>query len=164
MTRGRKPKPTAKKRLAGNPGKRRLNKREPKIAISADMKIDVIGEGAKTFSDRYKPILTEAKILTDADAATFELMAGHYSIAVDALKQLQKSGLTLLSVMGLKKHPLTQIFRDNSMAFRAYAAEFGMTPSARSRLQVPAPEDPEADLEKLLFGNKVEVGSGSIDQ
>ncbi|MDV7837578.1 phage terminase small subunit P27 family, partial [Pseudomonas aeruginosa] len=35
--RGRKPKPTAKKALAGNPGKRALNKDEPKFSDVTDI-------------------------------------------------------------------------------------------------------------------------------
>lgn len=38
-------------------------------------------------------------------------------------------------------------------------AEFGMTPSSRSRVKVEAP-DAEHELEQMLFGNKVTVSNG----
>jgi len=38
-------------------------------------------------------------------------------------------------------------------------AEFGMTPSSRSRVKVEAP-DAEHELEQMLFGNRVTVSNG----
>jgi len=53
-----------------------------------------------------------------------------------------------------RKHPLLQVLRDNSTAFRMYAAEFGLTPSSRSRLQIrPVAEQPS--LAEQLFNMAV---------
>jgi P27 family predicted phage terminase small subunit len=49
-----------------------------------------------------------------------------------------------------RKHPALQVLRDNSGAFRAYAAEFGMTPSSRSRVRADAPEE-QMSLADALF-------------
>lgn len=151
MMRGRKPKPTRMKQLAGNPGRRKLNTSEPKPSISADIGSAAIGESCRTFRDRYLPMLQNLKVLTDADLAAFELMSVHYAIAWRAAEIVQKKGLTIKVQGVLHKHPLLQVFRDNSAAFRAYAAEFGMTPSARSRIKVEEAE--QLSLAEILFSD-----------
>lgn len=166
--RGRKPKPTAKKKLQGNPGKRALNKREPRPASTADAKprlphalgagLDgvVVEKVCGAFNDQYLPQLQTIGVYTDADQAAFELMAMHYALAWTAAEVVQRDGLMILGVKGEKKHPLLQVVRENSMAFRAYAAEFGMTPSARSRLEVGGEEELDP-LEEELFGTATRV-------
>jgi len=155
--RGRKPKPTAKKKLEGNPGKRKLNKREPKPAMSANIAPAQLDAAMKAFADRYLHLLQEMLIFTDVDQAAFELMSVHYATAWRAAEILQTSDLVLKDKFGqLHKHPALQIMRDNSALFRSYAAEFGMTPSARSRIAVPLPEAP-SQLEMELFGAEAVV-------
>jgi len=165
--RGRKPKPTAKKVVEGNPGKRKLNKREPKPKMSADMQpaTPPVGAGViykaaieaecKAFADRYLPQLQTLSIITDLDLAAFELMSVHYAMAWAAASIIERDGLLLVDKFGqAHKHPALQVMRDNSTAFRAYAAEFGMSPSARARIQTPLPDD-MTQLEMELFGPAV---------
>lgn len=155
MTKGRKPKPTAKKRLEGNPGKRKINKREPAPKVSEVIEVQAITDGAAAFVAKYKPQLHAMGILSDVDVASLELMATHYSIAWESARAIQMQGLTTKDADGVPhKHPLLSVFRDNSTAYRAYAAEFGMTPSSRSRIQVPEPAEWD-QLELELFGGAV---------
>lgn len=168
--RGRKPKPTAKKKLEGNPGKRKVNTREPKPKMSADIKPhaprsakaapdgQAIEATCLLFAERYLPQLLSMGVFTDADQAAFELMSVHYALAWTAAQIIEHDGLTVIGVkVDQKKHPLLQVVRENSMAFRAYAAEFGMTPSARSRIQLPDPVDHNQQLEMELFGPAAQV-------
>jgi P27 family predicted phage terminase small subunit len=163
--RGRKPKPTAQKKRQGNPGKRKINRREPQPKMSADIKpklpraveaaIDdvAIAASCRSFTERYLPQLKAMGVYTDADQAAFELMTLHYALAWVAAETVQLDGLKCLSVKGGEmKHPLLQVVRENSNLFRAYAAEFGMTPSARSRIEIPDPNDHNQQLEMELFG------------
>lgn len=166
--RGRKPKPTAKKKLEGNPGKRKLNKREPKPKISADMQADApivagvvykadLQAACKDFGEKYFPQLKALELLTDLDMAAFELMSVHYATAWAAASIVERDGLLLIDKFGqAHKHPALQVMRDNSAQFRAFAAEFGMTPSARSRIQMPLPDEP-SQLEMELFGEGTQV-------
>ena len=154
--RGRKPKPTEKKRLEGNPGKRRLSKREPKPKASGKIPPAEIDALAKQFIAEYLPLVQAMQIFTDADRAALELMSVHYSIAWQAAERVKREGLMLKNAFGWAKHPLLQVLRDNSRAFKAYAVEFGLTPSARSRISVPQVQ--EADqLEMELFGPTAQV-------
>ena len=135
---GRKPKPTAVKELEGNPGKRALNKREPKPKTAVKRPWG-LGQGEqRKFWDENAPELERLSVLTGIDTAAFRLMAEHYAFAVQAAKELREGGeLTVEGREGPKKHPLLQALRDNSQMFKSYAVEFGMTPSARARLQLP---------------------------
>ena len=149
-TKGRKPKPTALKELQGNPGKRPLNKREPKPKTAVKRPWGLGRGGAARFWNDHAGELERLGILTGVDTAAFRLMAEHYALAVQALGELKETGLTTEGRDGPKKHPLAQIARDNSMAFKSYATEFGMTPSARARLQLPE-EAEQLSLADALF-------------
>lgn len=149
-TRGRKPKPTAVKQLQGNPGKRPLARREPKPK-TAVKKPYGLGQGLQArFWNEHAPELERLQILTGIDAAAFRLMAEHYALAVRAAMELHDDSLTVEGRDGPKKNPLVQVLRDQSAAFKTYATEFGMTPSARARLQLPE-EAEQLSLAEMLF-------------
>ena len=152
--RGRKPKPTQFKRATGNPGKRRLNQNEPKPRASIRIDPAKIDETSRAFLERYVPLLQEARVLTDVDQAALELMSVHYALAWRAAQIVERDGLMVLDAFKQRhKHPLLQIVRDHSTAFRAYAAEFGMTPSSRSRVQTGEPK--QLSLAEMLFGEEI---------
>ena len=146
---GRKPKPTNLKKLQGNPGKRRLNKRQPKPRASG-LEPSAVGAREVAFRDVVAPVLRKAELLTDADLPAFEMMTAHFAIAQEAAACIRAIGFTTYKTGRGRKRPITQVFRDNSTAFRAYAVEFGMTPSSRSRISLPEPE-PEPSMEDQLF-------------
>ena len=148
-TRGPKPKPTELKKVQGNPGHRPLNQAQPKpkMAVKKPRGMQPI---AQRLWDEYVPELSRLQVLTGVDSAAFRLMAEHFGFAVQAAKLLQEKGLTVATDEGVKKNPLAQIFKDNSLAFKAYASEFGMTPSSRTRLKMPA-EAEQLSLAEQLF-------------
>ncbi len=155
---GPKPKPTSMKELAGNPGKRPLNENEPKPQV-ANLPIPR-GRLPKHARDLWKslaPKLADLGILTEVDAAAFELLCLHYGISVEALKEVwdpktKSFDFTVVTVQGgEKKNPVFQIFKENSTMFKQFATEFGLTPSSRARLNISHPEK-EDDLAKILFG------------
>lgn len=136
-TRGRKAKPTRQKEIQGNPGKRALNKLEPKPESEVKRPRGLKGLPDK-FWREHAPELERVGILTGVDSAAFRMMAEAYAFAIEAAGELRETGFVVEGADGTpKKHPLAQVWRDNAQLFRQYAAEFGMTPSARTRLQVP---------------------------
>lgn len=150
MSRGRKPKPTNLKKLQGNPGKRAINKREPKPQTAVKRPYG-LGKGLQDrFWREHADEMNRLQILTGIDTAAFRLMAEHYAFAVQAAQELREEGLTVEGREGPKKNPKSQIFRDNSMAFKSFATEFGMTPSARARLKLPE-EAEQLSLADMLF-------------
>lgn len=85
--------------------------------------------------DTYAPMLERMELLTAADQLAYLMMLSHAAIARECLDTVKEEGLTRRDENGVeRKHPLLQVFRDNSTQFRMYAQEFGLTPSARARL------------------------------
>jgi P27 family predicted phage terminase small subunit len=151
MSKGPKPKPSSLKRLQGNPGRRPLPTGEPKPKTEAKRPWG-LGKGEqRKFWDEHAAELERMKLLTGVDVPAFRLMAEHYAFAVQAARKLHERGdLTVEGREGPKKHPLVQVLRDNSQMFKSYAAEFGLTPSSRTRLQLP-PEAEQLSLADKLF-------------
>ena len=142
------------KKLAGNPGKRPLNEKEPQPRVASARLPRGLTAGAQKYWRGMARDLIELGMLTAADVPAFILMAEHYAVARQAAHDLVKGGeleLTVVDVNGnLRKHPLLQVLRDNAAAYRMFAVEFGLTPSSRTRLKV-APEEKEKSLAELLF-------------
>lgn len=154
--RGPKPKPTAQRKLEGNPSKRKLNSREPKPKRGTLVPSQLNATAAE-FIKRMRPVLDDTGILTDADIPALEMMANHYALAWRAAQVVNDDGLIVVDAFGsVHKHPMLQVMKDNSALLRAYMGEFGMTPSSRTKLQVPEKNEVD-ELEQLLFGSAVSV-------
>lgn len=162
---GRRPKPTAVKVLAGNPGKRPLNVSEPKPRESSARAPRGLGVEGSRFWRKYAPALAALGVLTEVDEPGLRMAAEHFEVAVRAATELRQpgkligadeSGEPLYAQQGLvvedkdgnvRKNPLLQVLRDHSAALRSYLVEFGMTPAARSKLHMSEEEQPSfADL------------------
>lgn len=150
-TRGRKPKPSELKRLQGNPGKREISRREPKPQNEVKRPWGMKGLPRK-FWDEHADELERLGVLTGVDTAAFRLMAESYAFALEAAEQLREAGFIFEGRDGPRKHPLHQVFRDHANLFRSFATEFGMTPSSRTRLQMPE-EAEQLSLVEQLFAN-----------
>jgi len=138
---GRTPKPTAIKKLQGNPGKRKLPKNEPQPERQIPAMPWGMGEEFKKFWKQIVPQLDQLGVLTALDGPALTMMAIHYAMARDAAKTIRQEGQQAEDENGaLRKHPLNQVLRDNSNAFRQWAVQFGLTPAARARLQITEPE------------------------
>lgn len=150
--RGPAPKPTQLKKLAGNPGKRKLNEQEPQPERVVPAKPRGLAKGAQRFWDAHARKLEGLGIFTEVDGPAFAMMAIHYDIAWQAAHEIGKEGITAVDENGAaRKHPSLQVLRDNSTLFLRYAAHFGLTPSARSNLKIPEPPAVD-DYEVFLNG------------
>lgn len=168
---GRKPKPTNLKLLMGNPGKRPLPKNEPKPIPLAPKCPTWLHKDAKKEWKRIAPQLERLGLLTRIDMAA---LAGYceswaqYKIATEYLHQIgttyiiwerDENGNLMYDENGRKIMRHTQQWPQVSIAnkalanVRALCSEFGLTPSARGRIQVPGLEDKD-DMESLLSGLK----------
>jgi len=144
------------KKLAGNPGKRPLNDREPQPRPASARLPHGLTRGAQKYWRAMARDLIELGVLTTADVPAFILMAEHYGVARQAAQELVQDGRLKLTVIDTngneRKHPLLQVLRDNAAAYRMFAVEFGMTPSSRSRVKV-APAEQEPSLAEVLFNS-----------
>lgn len=85
--------------------------------------------------------LVEKKLLTEADMAAFTLYCLNVSRVVAAERMITAQGMTIKTPQGfLQAHPAVAIARQCGAEVRKFAQEFGMTPSARTRVRtVTAP-------------------------
>lgn len=114
---GRKPKPTALKQLAGNPGKRALPANEPELPRSTWSAPDYLVSDALVEWQRIVPILTACKVLTDGDLHTVTA----YCLTVGEIAANARAGEPLRAAAFTH--------------FRSLAAELGLTPASRARVQ-----------------------------
>lgn len=115
--RGRKPKPTHLKLVTGNPGGREINENEP-VPSGAVIKPRFLTGRASKVWDEYAPGLIRVGLITAADRHAFA---------------------ALCCLMAEFEAEPRDMVASRIAQMRALWAEFGMTPSARTRLQVPVP-------------------------
>lgn len=102
--------------------------------------------------------LRKLKVLTKADGAAFEGMCQAYSRAVQADRLIRKHGMVKENIYGdLKANPAVNISRASWAELRKFAQEFGLTPSARTRVSEMqndegSPKTGEGNAEDFLFG------------
>lgn len=146
MQPGPRPVPTELKRLAGNPGKRRLNENEPKpdliteeTPILCPEYLD--GEAAAEW-DRIIPILRRMRVLTEADLSMVANWCMLHGVLISAYADFKKTGtLTKNKRTGsITQNPLLGVVTRTIVEMKAIATEFGLTPSSRVRLATE-PED-----------------------
>lgn len=138
-------KPTAIKEAEGNPGKRSLNKREPKPArLSAEAIKNPpawLPERAQVIWIQIAPMLDRMGVLTDVD--TFALETACVAISNFRLATI-KCGDVLVVRGNNNTVQINPYIIAQSMAFKQAMnalRDFGMTPSARSRLIAGGEED-----------------------
>ncbi len=142
---GPAPKPTETKKRAGNPGNRPLNKDEPKPEPGAPpMPPHMEFEAAETWGWLCE-VLAGMGLLAKSDVAIMMAYCDAYSEYLEARKQVEDEGLTCTGEKGGQyMNPAFSAESSLRKQLVSYAAELGLTPSARSRIQVTPPaEDDE---------------------
>ena len=152
--RGPAPRPRALVVLEGNPGKRRLNRYEPRPRPSRPKCPDYLDETAKKEWKRLVPILERMRVLTEADGIALANLCQQYSLLQQAQVKLQKTGLLLETKSGyILQSPLVAIVSSAVDQVNKLCRQFGLMPAARTRIQA-APEDLDGSdpLEDALCG------------
>jgi P27 family predicted phage terminase small subunit len=150
--RGRRPKPTHLKIVAGNPGKRALNYSEPKPKRALPKPPADISDDARVVWNRFASFLHKNGVLTELDVLALRQLCEAYADYQRAKAVLEAFGSHYYesvsregSVM-YRAHPAVADMKDADRRFKAWLAEFGATPSARSRVTaVDTPDDDPAD-------------------
>ena len=142
--RGRKPTPTALKLLRNNPGRRPLNAHEPKppTARSSSPPAWLTGAAATEWR-RRAPELTRLGLLTTIDRDALAADRQIFARWREAEAAIKKSGPVLKGRDGGPvKSPFVTI-ADRALAqLLRYQEQFGMTPSARSRVSTTTTDKP----------------------
>lgn len=147
--RGPQPKPTALKLLEGT-RKSRINDAEPiPPATGIPEPPEWLGElGMETWR-KLAPGLHARGVLTEWDLDAFAVLCQAVASHRQASELLNRSSVLIQGDRGLVKNPALQIARDSAQVIRAFAQEFGLTPSARSGLRVEEVTD-DSELRRLL--------------
>jgi P27 family predicted phage terminase small subunit len=153
--RGRKPKPTAIKVLEGNPGKRPLNKNEPKPEKKAPKCPTWLEAEAKKEWRRMSKTLEAIGVLTQVDASAFAGYCQAYARWKEAEEFLSKHGTIFKTPSGyIQQVPQVSIAQTYLKIMKDFCSEFGLTPAARSRIAVSttegSSEDPMEDILRVV--------------
>lgn len=138
---GRKPKPTENKRLAGNPGKRRLNDAEPEPALVIPAAPEHLDAVARAEWERVTRELHALGIVAELYRGPLAAYCTVYSRWVSAEQQIESSGGPVLKSTdgGLYQNPHLSVANRAIQQMQSLAAEFGMTPSSKSRVKAVKP-------------------------
>lgn len=151
--RGRKPKPTALKMLEGNPGGRPLNTKEPNPEKKAPRCPSWLEDEAKKEWKRMAKVLEQMGLLTEMDMAAFAGYCQAYARWKEAEEFLTQHGSMVRTPNGyLQQVPQVSIAQTNMKIMLKFCEQFGLTPSARSRIVGGENSDEEDEMEKLLEG------------
>lgn len=153
--RGRKPKPTALKMLEGNPGGRPLNEAEPKPQKKAPRCPTWLEDEAKREWKRMAKVLEQLGLLTEMDMAAFAGYCQAYARWKEAEEFLTQHGSMVRTPNGyLQQVPQVSIAQTNMKIMLKFCEQFGLTPSARSRIVGgEGASDPADEMELLLEGD-----------
>ena len=133
--RGPTPQPTNLKVLRGNPGRRPLNENEPKPrALPPTRPAWLTGEAKKKWEE-VVPELERLGLLTIVDGAALAGFCQSWKDFVECARFIKKNGRTFKTDNGyVVQRPEVAIAQKALQAVKAFGAEFGLTPSARVRL------------------------------
>ena len=134
---GRRPKPTAIKKMMGNPGKRPLNENEPQPTGVPKCPKMFLSPLARAEWRRVSKELATLGLLTNVDRAAMTIYCAAWARWVEAQENVKKFGEVIKTHNGNPiQNPYRAIANRAEETMLKAAAEFGMTPSARSRISV----------------------------
>jgi P27 family predicted phage terminase small subunit len=156
---GRRPKPTALKQLAGNPGKRAVNHCEPQPSGIPDCPEHLDAE-AKTEWQRISAELLTLGLLTSVDRAALAAYCASWSRWIAAEKNIAKFGAVIKAPSGYPiQSPFVSISNSALDLLRKFLIEFGLSPASRSRLSIN-PTPPADSFEAFMAG----IGADDITE
>jgi P27 family predicted phage terminase small subunit len=155
---GRKPKPTAMKLLAGNPGKRALNHAEPKPRVVLPRPPEYLSDDEKAKWKLTVKELYPLGLTTTIDKDALAMYCVIFIRWLKAEKMVREKGEIIKTSAGnIIQNPYLSIANRALEQLNKLGTEFGMTPSSRSRVKTNL-TDPDQELERMLFGTRVRVG------
>ena len=140
--RGRKPKPTARKLLDGNPGRRAINVEEPQhVALDATPPAELADQPLAIAEwQRLAPMLRRARQVTEADRSALLAVCLEWARYIDATRKVAQLGLVVKAPSGYPMvNPYLSIATKALQGCNKLWPELGLTPSSRSRVHTEGP-------------------------
>lgn len=136
--RGRKPKPTARKELAGNPGKRALNKLEPKFTpITHAEPPNWFDDTARHMWETVIHELCAQRVLYVTDLHNVAAFCAAFRNWQEAQMKVMLTGITVETEMGPKKNPALTVVNEAARQMVTFGSLLGLDPASRQRLITP---------------------------
>jgi len=150
---GRRPKPVALKKLAGNPGKRSLNTEAPDFGLVTNINCpEWMGDYGRSMWEHITPLLCRQHVLQATDIHVLEAFCNAYDQFRVAQKQVKKYG-PIFSIKGrLVKNPAVTAVKEATATMAAYGGMLGLDPASRQRLVGKKPDTSGNPFTKLLNG------------
>lgn len=144
---GRPAKPTALKLLHGNPGKRKLNDREPKPEQVEPPRPSMLSDAAAPHWERLVSMLMAMKVLTAADGLALAIVCNDITELEKLNAAIEKTGYLIKNEISgaVKLNPLLSQQSELNRRVQAGISNFGLTPTSRSRLKSNGPDKAEHD-------------------
>lgn len=149
---GRKPIPTPIRRLTGNPQHHALPENEPIPPPGRPTCPMWLDRAGRTEWHRVVPLLDGMGVLSTLDRGMIAAYCAAWSQFIAATRTLQAEGMVIETGRGMTTHPAANLQIKLAATLRAYCVEFGMTPSARSRMQLPGQVEAKDDFDRLMEG------------
>ena len=154
---GRKPKPTAVKRMAGNPGGRPLNDDEPQPDKTIPPCPDHLSQLAQEEWGREADRLYRNGLLTEIDGTALSMYCDAWARWVYAKGIVDEQGMTVTTSNGtLVQSPYVAILNKAFDHLFKVLGDFGKTPSSRVRVRVTKGGNTKSKVkQRFLTGNVV---------
>jgi P27 family predicted phage terminase small subunit len=159
--RGRKPKPTELKRLAGNPGKRALPKNEPRPADTMPKCPSHLAKAAKKKWRELAPELHRLGLLTIVDQMALAAYCQAWASWIEAEKHLEDEGRVIDTDYGQQQNPWVHVSAKAVKQMQSFGAEFGLSPSTRSRVNTKPESKHEDPFERYVLAQLGEADNSS---
>lgn len=139
---GRKPKPRALKIVEGNPSKRPIED-EVNFTRGEPAKPEDLSEDASWLWDQIIEQMRGVGLLKPLDAPSLEILCETYARWKEAAKMRKEKSILSNNSQGLVSAPWIGIEERAGKEFRAWCAEYGLTPAAERNL---APDEAQGEL------------------
>ena len=146
MGRGGPPPKPAKLRLLEGAPERRVNQNEPQPNHDPLVAPDWVNDQVREVWDYTVAELEFMGIASSTDRDALVAFCQAVVTHRKACEKLARSDILIKSMYGQPiRNPAIMVQRDAAQTIRAYAQEFGLTPSARARIEVRSEQTAEHD-------------------
>jgi len=122
--------------------KDRQEQSRPKLPFEEPEFPEYLGDPGRVVWDQLMIDLRKLKSLASCDSAALGAYVEAVLINQASAKEINEKGVMIKGYRGARvKNPALTPWRDSADKIRAFAREFGLTPAARSGIQLPE-EDP----------------------
>lgn len=136
--RGRKPKPAARKLLAGNPGKRAINKNEPQFTpITHADPPEWFDDTARQMWETVIHELCAQRVLYVTDLHNVVLFCSAFRNWHESQLEIMRAGITIETESGPKKNPALTAANETMRQIATFGSLLGLDPASRQRLITP---------------------------